>query len=125
MSVRCTLYSMDSSSAQTYISAYPFPCAAQQDYFCFSAAQSQNSYSGGTIYSLTVVASAVALDVSERLQLEVGRVRRDREDAEGVGVAEAALPPLHGNDGRSPLDDIERETALETKPDAVVDLSEA
>ena len=44
------------------------------------------------------------------------------EDAEGVGVAEAALPALDGDDGRAGFDDAELEGLTETEPDTVVDL---
>ena len=56
------------------------------------------------------------------LHLEVRGVSRDGEDTHRVGVAQAALPALNGDDRRSGLQQVQREGATETKPDTVVDL---
>jgi hypothetical protein len=61
-------------------------------------------------------------DTRERLHLKLGAVRRDREDAQRVRVAEAALPALNSHDGAAGGDDVELEGVREAKPDAVVDL---
>lgn len=57
--------------------------------------------------------------------MEVGRVGRDREDAERVRVAETALPALYGDDRRASLDDVEIESVAQAEADTVVHLSVA
>ena len=59
---------------------------------------------------------------AEGLQLQVGLVGEHGQDAQGVGVAEATLPALHGNDGRASFDDAQLEGLAQTVPDTVVDL---
>ena len=56
------------------------------------------------------------------LHLQVSGVCRHGEDTEGVGVAEAALPALDGNDRRASLDDVELERRGQTVTDTVVNL---
>ena len=56
------------------------------------------------------------------LHLEVSRVGGHREHAERVGVAEAALPALDGDDGRAGLEKVECNGVAEAEADAVVDV---
>ena len=59
---------------------------------------------------------------TERLLLQIGRVSRDGEDTESVGVAQTALPALDSNDYSAGLDDVELECRSETEADTVIDL---
>ena len=59
---------------------------------------------------------------AEGLHLEVSGIGGHREHAERVGVAEAALPALDGNDGGAGLEDVESNGIAETKADTVVDI---
>lgn len=69
-----------------------------------------------------LIAVRYTLVRAQVLHLEVGSVCRHRQNTHRVGVAQAALPSLDGDDRRAGLDEVERERATKTEPDAVVDL---
>ena len=56
------------------------------------------------------------------LQLKISIVSRNRQDAHSVGVAKTTLPSLDSNNGSVGLDNLQRQSALQSKADTVVDL---
>lgn len=58
----------------------------------------------------------------EVLEGEVRRVGGHCQDTHGVGVAEATLPALHGDDLDTRLEDVDVERGAEAVADAVVDI---
>lgn len=60
---------------------------------------------------------------TERLQLKVGGVSRNRKNTKRVGVAEASLPALHSDHSCAGLDEVELQGIAETKSNTVIDLT--
>ena len=60
------------------------------------------------------------LSAREGYDFQIGRVNGNGQDAHGVGVEAALLPPLDRNNGRARLQQFETQSALETKPDRMV-----
>ena len=56
------------------------------------------------------------------LQLKISIVSRNRQDAHSVGVAKTTLPSLDSNNGSVGLDNLQSQSALQSKADTVVDL---
>lgn len=59
---------------------------------------------------------------SERLQLEIGIVGRNRQYTQCVRVSKTSLPSLDGNDSGTRLDYLHVQGIAETETNAVVDL---
>lgn len=60
---------------------------------------------------------------SQGLQLEVGRVGGDGQDAKGVGVSQTTLPALDCDDSGPRSDQVQRQSIAETEADTVIDLN--
>ena len=58
----------------------------------------------------------------QRLQFQVSLLSRHSQNAECVGVAKPAFPPLHCDDGSTVPDDIQRKCIAKSKPDSIVNL---
>jgi hypothetical protein len=59
---------------------------------------------------------------TQRLHFQVGCLGGNGEYAESIRVTQATLPSLHGNDGRTGLQNVEGQGAAETEADTVVNL---
>lgn len=55
--------------------------------------------------------------------IQVGQVGGNRQNANGVSVAQAALPALYSDNGGARLDDVELQRIPQSEADAVVDLA--
>ena len=60
---------------------------------------------------------------TEGLQFKVSSISWDRQNPKGVRVAETALPPLDGDDGRTSFDDVQPKSILQSETNAIVNLS--
>lgn len=60
--------------------------------------------------------------ISHRPHASRGDNEHSRQDSQGVGVTQSALPALNGNDGLVGPDDTHIESVLQSIPDSVVDV---
>ena len=73
-------------------------------------------------YLQVILTYTSALDRAQWLHFQISRICWDREDAEGVGVAESTFPALHGDDGRARGDELQSKCVAQPKSNAVVHL---
>lgn len=59
---------------------------------------------------------------AQRLRFQISRIGRDREDPQRVRVSKAALPALHSDDRTAWLDQVQSNSAAQSKSDAVIHL---
>lgn len=59
---------------------------------------------------------------AQRLRFQISRIGRNREDPQRVRVPKAALPALHSDDCTAWLNQVQSNSAAQSKSDAIIHL---